>query len=372
MKYTLYGDGIHTDTEAIQELLDNAHGQVILPAPENFYLIDKPLRISSNTELILPAYAIIRLKEMCNCHMLECDGAQNVTVRGGIWDYNNLQQLKNPFHFSHDAFPAYDGQMFMLTNMKNLVLSGITFKDPVTYAVTMDTVSYFTIENIVFDFNRGNPRPMNMDGIHLNGNCHYGTMRNLQGACYDDLVALNADEGSDGPITHISIDGIYCEGCHSAARLLSVKNEVSHIHISNVYGSFYQYCIGITKYYPGKTVGYFDSIVLDNIHAEKSPRYGWLHWSEDFALHSYVYPIIFMEAEVHVKSLSISELYRVEKCVPVSTVFLGKDGLLENLTVRNAVTENQSGKDMVFFDLQGEVQHQEIVNARAIGCELNI
>ena len=57
----------------------------------------------------------------------------------------------------------------------------------------------------------------------MNGSCHFGVVRNLRGACRDDLVALNADEGSGGPVTDIMIDGVFAEDCHSAVRLLSVK-----------------------------------------------------------------------------------------------------------------------------------------------------
>ena len=34
-------------------------------------------------------------------------------------------------------------------------------------------------------------------------------IRNLQGACYDDFVALNAHEGSGGDVTNIQIDGLF-------------------------------------------------------------------------------------------------------------------------------------------------------------------
>ena len=67
-----------------------------------------------------------------------------------------------------------------------------------------------------------------MDGVHLNGNCSFGKMTNLQGTCYDDLVALNAEEGTVGPITNIDIDGIYAEDCHSAVRLLTVTQPVEY------------------------------------------------------------------------------------------------------------------------------------------------
>lgn len=43
--YTLYGDGIHDDYPAIQEMLDSGTSEVTLPAPEKNYLISKTLKI---------------------------------------------------------------------------------------------------------------------------------------------------------------------------------------------------------------------------------------------------------------------------------------------------------------------------------------
>ena len=111
-----------------------------------------------------------------------------------------------------------------------------------------------------------------MDGVHLNGNCHYGSIKNLKGACYDDLVALNAHEGSGGDITNILVDGIFAENCHSAVRFLTVCNRLQNIKIANVYGTFYQYCVGFTKGYLGEFTGCFDAIVLENFHVSKSKR----------------------------------------------------------------------------------------------------
>ena len=50
-KYVLYGDGMHDDTAAIQEMIDSGVCEVSLPAPKNFYLISKPLVIPSNFKL---------------------------------------------------------------------------------------------------------------------------------------------------------------------------------------------------------------------------------------------------------------------------------------------------------------------------------
>lgn len=374
MAYTLYGNGVDYDTDALQDMIDHTNGAVVLPMPEVCYLIDRPLKLHSHMELQLPRYCTIRLADNKNCHLLEVDDPDvehtDIRVQGGIWDCNNQGQLPNPFLVPHEAFPHYNGIGIFLTNIKHLVLTDMTIKDPTTFACTLDRVSYFTVQNIRFDFNRGNPRPANMDGIHLDGNCHYGEIRNLQGTCYDDLVALNADEGSDGPITHITVDGIYTQECHSAVRMLTVKNELSHIHITNVHGTFYQYCIGITKYYDGETTGFFDALVLDNIHASKSTRYAYLHINEELALHGYVYPLIFIEGGTRVKSLSIQDLYRVEQKVACSTVYVGSTAVIDNLSVRNCCVENQLEEDIVLFDNAGTVRHREFANNRISGGTL--
>ena len=67
--HTLYGDGIHDDTLAIQELIDSGACEVILPAPKNFYLISKPLELHSNFRLVLPRFAEVRLAAGSNCVM---------------------------------------------------------------------------------------------------------------------------------------------------------------------------------------------------------------------------------------------------------------------------------------------------------------
>ena len=226
-------------------------------------------------------------------------------------------------------------------NVRGLKLSSLTMKDPVNFAVTLDRVSYFTVENITFDFNYGNPKALNMDGIHINGNCHYGFLRNLQGACYDDLVALNADEGSDGPISHMEVDGIFAEDCHSAVRMLTVRNRVEHIRISRVHGTYYQYCIALTKYYPGETIGCFDAITLEHIHASKAVR------RDIFCKgNSRVYPLIWVQGDCCVGSLRVSHLYRCERNVPIETLHIGKNATVERLILEDVVAVHEFGEAM--------------------------
>ena len=380
--YQLYGDGIHDDTKAIQELIDNSGNELRLDAPNVCYLISAPLELPSNFSLVLPRFAEVKLAKGSDCVMLKnktCENivkrknrgvfdyvnifdpdyyAENIEVRGGIWNYNNREQKENPFleqlpngkwHWhpnnriqarndpSDEVFEkmSYTGYIFLFYNAKNLRLSSMTLKDPASFAVTLDGVSYFTVDNIIFDFNYGNPLACNMDGIHLNGNCHYGLIENLKGACYDDLVALNADEGLGGPITNITVRGIYAEDCHSAVRLLSTDYPVKDIHISDVFGTYFQYCIGITRYYEPVNKGIFDNITLENIHVSKAERYDVYFHKNDW-----VYSLIHFDSDIIVKNIRISNLHRREYINTIPTFYIEKDAEIRTLILENITTEN--------------------------------
>ena len=390
----LYGDGIHDDTQGIQELLDERLRLVDLPMPAVCYLISKPLVIHSNQELRLPRLAIIRLADNSNCLMLkneaydtdaaifsseealtghtgeqpaftDSDGDRNIAVTGGIWDYNNEGQLPHPWHFPHDDFPEYNGLCIYLRHVRGLHMSGLTIKDPMTFAVTLDMVSYFTVEDITFDFNYGHPYAINMDGVHLDGNCHYGVIRNLKGACYDDLVALNADEGTRGPITNVEIDGIWSEDCHSAVRLLSFQCPVKNVHIHNVFGTYYQYCIGMTKDLPGEPTAAFDGLVLDNIFASKAERKSVYH-KDGMG----VFPLLWFESKVKARSVTISNVFRKEEQVCTPTVCLEKDVTVENLLLDNIVQQNRIGEPFPLLQNDGTIRHLSLSHLRTDGDAL--
>lgn len=375
MKYVLYGDGIHDDTDAIQELIDSGSCEVSLPVPEKYYLISKPIIIRSNFKLKLPRYARIKLADGSNCLMLQNeavskpqarlrdylsvvtkhfwffydrfspdkeDACHDFEIEGGIWDFNNQNQDPNPVYTGDFDDRNYLGHIMLFYNVRNFKISNLTLKDPANYAVMIDTGSYFTIENITFDFNFGNPFAVNMDGIHLNGNCHYGVIKNLQGACYDDLVALNAYEGSGGDITNIEIDGLFAESCHSAVRLLTVNQRVEHISISNVFGTYYQYCIGFTKFYEGETTGCFDAISLSNIHASKSERLPIQQAHMTYK--DYHFPFVWIQSETVIKQLSIDHLHRREYANPIDTIRVEDGAVIDNLIINDLTLENHTDK----------------------------
>lgn len=384
----LYGDGIHDDTAAIQELIDSGVCEVSLPAPKVCYLISRPLELPSNFRLVLPRFAEIKLAAGSDCEMLRnkmvpdfaeriepCifgfinefspdHQCRNIEVTGGIWNCNNLEQKPNPIMEKDNS--GYSGIGMVFYNVTNLRISSLTMKDPVTFSITLDTVSYFTVDNITFDFNYGNPLPTNMDGVHLNGNCSFGKLTNLKGRCYDDLIALNAEEGTNGPITNIDIDGLYAEDCHSAVRLLTVTNPVEYISIRNVFGTYYQYCIGITKFYGGPRTGYYDGITLENICASKAERYEMYNKGA-----SRIYQPIYIERELHVKNLKISGLFRKEYKVPIDTILIDEKAVIDSLILENISVENHTDTpEMPFMTVKGEIKNLYARNVFADGKKI--
>ena len=373
-QHTLYGDGIHDDTAAIQERIDSGVCEICLPAPKVCYIISNPLILPSNFKLKLPRYAEIKLADNSNCFMIqnktvdkpksrlrdflsdcskalwrfydllspeEKDTCHSFEIEGGIWNFNNMNQRPNPIYTKDFREDGYLGHVMFFYNVKNFRISNLTIKDPANYAVMIDTGSYFTIENIVFDFNFGNPIAGNMDGIHLNGNCHYGVIKNLKGACYDDLVALNAHEGSAGDITNIEIDGVFAENCHSAVRFLTVNHKIEHITVSNVYGSYYQYCIGFTKFYPGETTGSFDAIILENIHASKSKRLP-IQEAHMGRHKNYHFPFIWFQKDTRIGQVSIHHLHRREYVNPIDTIRIEEGTQIDVLRIDDISVENHT------------------------------
>ena len=383
MAHILYGDGIHDDTAAIQELIDN-NCEVSLPVPKAFYLISKSLELHSNLKLVLPRFAEIRLADNSNCYMLknvtENDAkeritsklfnyvnryspdapCQNIEICGGIWNYNNKNQNPNPLSCGRYEPEGYTGLCFLFYNVKNLRISSLTIKDPANFAVTLDTVSYFNVYNISFDFNDGNLYQSNMDGIHLCGNCHHGNIENLFGTCYDDIVALNAEEGSRGPISDITVKGIYTENSYSAVRLLSASPEcaIRNVHISDIFGTFYHFGICFMPVYKTGKRGLYENITINNMYAGKSSR----DLVKFYLVHKYrKYAIIDIEGGIDVKNLSISDVHRrefVDGTVP--TLQFAQNAIIENLFLENISAENFTEEDMPFV-----INNAEIINCNA-------
>ncbi len=115
------------------------------------------------------------------------------------------------------------------------------------------------------------------------------------------------------------MDGIFAEGAHSAIRLLSHGLPVKNITIRNVFGSYYVYCIGLTKYHGGdEERGVMENIVIENVSACACK--GTVDVSGGY------YPVLWVQKGVDVEGLSISGVHREERTYPTPLFKLDEGG----------------------------------------------
>lgn len=373
----LYKDGIHDDTEAIQEMLDSGTSVVYLPATDACYRISATLKIHSNQTLKLDETTTVKLLPKSDCYMVKNaeEDAHDIAVIGGIWDYNNMEQTKNPISFDESGidkpthmdgnpdtwitYPSwYTGVCFHFYKVERLTLRDFTVKNPVTYCVEIGYVRYFTVENIKFDQNTGNPKPVNMDGIHIDGGCRFGSVRNVQGTCYDDIVAMNADDGCDGTIEDIEIDGVYGERALRGVRLLSTRSRVARISISNVFGTFFRNAIGLTYFYTRSGVrGYMEHISIRNVYAKN-----------DLTMDGgkeYYYSLIWVDNDLDIDFLTIDNVCRREDISYVETLRVSERAHITNLSLSNISQRNDTEFKIPLFKNYGQIDKLTMLNLDA-------
>ena len=376
--YTLYGDGIHDDQPAIQEMLDSGATCICLPPPKNFYVISKTLRIHSNQELRLDRYTRVRLADNSNCSMIENAEPEtwneNITVRGGVWDMNHKNQYPNPFHypnpetgrtisedytvtgFTHERLfhTEYSGKCFRFNSIRNFYFGDISIVNPVNFGLQMAYVENFTVENLCFEYTEGSPKLWNMDGVHLEGGCRNGVVRNLKGTCHDDTLAITSDDDIYGPIENILVDGIYADNAHSAVRMLSVRNPIRNVHITNVYGSYYVYCITMSKFYESESRSCFENITVDHVYASLCK--GTVDVPGNYE------PLIAIGSHLDIRKLSLSHIYRQESVCPMPLIGLKEDGTIGELILSDVEQVNLLGQPIPLIQNDGIIGKLHLTN----------
>ena len=363
----LYGDGVRDDTAAIQARLDAGMSCVYLPPPKREYLISKALELSSGQELRLDRFTTVRLAPDSGCPMVVNRhyeaGDADIAVTGGRWEYDNVLQPKNKLlgqlrkTYSRD----FDrGCIFVFDKVKRLAVRGVTFCNPVTYSCQLTRTSHFTVEDITFDFTKWNPKPLNMDGIHLDGGCHHGRIANLRGTCFDDMVALNANDGVcsayEGEISDIDVDGLYADYTHRGVRILSTGAPIRNVSVRNVRIATYRNLVALTHFFPErKTRGVFDNITIRDSAVSAAPQPKelggkWRPW-----------PMIWVETGCDVGQLVIDNVCRHEThSADDPTIGIEPGAKIGNLVIRNCRQVNGVTGDLVFLSQRGDVGNVEM------------
>lgn len=368
--FKLYGDGIHDDLPAIQEMIDSGESLVYLPKPKKNYVISGAIRMHSNQELRLDRYTLIRLAPFANSTMIENADVENwnenISISGGIWDMNHKEQHPNPLHYPspdtglklseeleklkfdktvRQRMPVYTGMCFVFNGVKGFNFGNLTIKNPVVFGIDLSYVEDFTVENIFFDYTEGSPKLWNMDGIHIEGGCKNGVIRNLRGACHDDMVAITSDDFMHGPIENIVVDGVFAQNSHSAVRLLSYKNPVRNVHITNIFGTFYANAVVMSKYHQSDDKSFFENITIDHIHASFCKGTVDVPGNRS--------PLINIGEDMEIKSLYISHFFRDETHNPLPTIGIKKGTHIGLLSVEKYQQTNSTGKPITFIQNDG-------------------
>ena len=342
----LYGDGIHDDSVAIQQLLDK---RGLITIKDGTYLIKKPLIIHDDTNLVLSKNAIMYLADGANCSLIDNDGLytkttnKNITIEGGIWFGNHSKQEREyiadenqPCVYEKYVENSLTVIMMRFVHVENFVIKNVTFKDPTSFAIHIADVKYFTVENVHLDYDLKKP---NMDGVHLQGPARFGRIKNVFGNANDDHVALCANgtarsEVTRGVIEDVDIDGVYCDNGYTGVRLLSRGDAVKNIRIKNVHGKFRYFAVSFTHHYPLRDdmPVKFENIHVSDLYLDKNEEEPFVSF-QDGAL-------IYFENGVNCENVLIEDVYKVEnqgKKLPILKI--SETAQLKNVKINNVFGE---------------------------------
>lgn len=319
---------------------------------------------------LIDRQAVIRLADHAHKHMLtnadHAAGNARITVTGGIWDGNNAQQTCE-YHQGRGFRVPYDpvrylGVLMQFNRVSDLRIAHVTLKDPETFGIQVGNLLRFTIEDITFDYNllRGN-----MDGVHVHGNSHQGRIVDLKGTTNDDLVALNADDGSmfemsRGEISDILVDGVWSEDGYTAVRLLSAGSPIRRVKLANIFGSYRYNVVSFTNHrvHPGES-SIFDDISIEGVFCYKSVH--GISASPLGDLRPWLSPI-WIDAPALVSTLTIRDYHRTETALPVEDIHIEPCATVENLVLHDFTVRNLCKAPMNILHNQGIVGNLGLLN----------
>lgn len=367
------GDGRANDRPAIQRALDSGAEKIVVPL--GTYVLDGTLYIGSDVCLEVHPLAMLVLadgamkgpKDFMLTNKNWETGDKNITVRGGIWDYNNPGNRRGELFDPN----SITGTQMHFHNAENLVLENLFLRDPECYFITLLDTNRFRIENVLFDSPHLRP---NQDGIHLGGDTYNGIIRGLRGtpgSCNDDVVAFSADNCMTrlqnlnlhcGNIGNILIEDADFPHCFTFVRIASIDSTVENVVIRNVRAGVSHFFLNLDathesrtpvvfreeeRYYTG--VGHVKNVEVSDCRiwstTGKEPLMAMEEGLENFTMR---------HITVEQDKLAQPPLLRMRLCRPTRTTLSGVDkGALEKLTMEKCdlhVEEGGKGKADAVLD----------------------
>jgi len=236
-------------TTSLQALIDAYNFVTIDKA--GTYLISNSIEMPSNSHLKLGKGVILKMVNATNNELITnsdyVGGNSGITIEGGTFDCNGANQTQTGIDAS-----GFRGTGLLFKNVTNLKLKDLTVKDPYWFGIQLGKTTYFTLENIDFDYpNSGG------DCVHINGQCNNGYVSNIKTLTItrDDTFALVAKDVPEFNIYEGSIYNIICKGIETydalkAVRIISAGYEVRDISITSIQGNCRESCITIDEFAP--------------------------------------------------------------------------------------------------------------------------
>lgn len=264
------------NTKAIQDVLDKAIKSPITVYWNGRYSVTG-LKIYSNTTIIANAGCGAILRNHSDKSIFinanQSFGSKkdsNIIITGGIWNGNYYNpEIPKGAQSKGDSITGLVG-CFRFYGVDYLTVRDAILYKPATYALAAANVSHVLYENIIVDVG---PNPLiNNDGVHIDGNSQYGTIRHCIINTHDDGIGLNADdlylhwyngkndrnslsskdvfysEAAAGPISDILIDDITFNSSLFGIRILSGQSRVDRITIRNIKGYTKGYAMVVDNY----------------------------------------------------------------------------------------------------------------------------
>ncbi len=275
------------DSETLRRSLQQAlsGGEVELRLPPGRFVLSGGLKIHDRTRIEATPDTLVRLEDAAARNwddflLANADperGNREIEIVGGIWDANGAGNPRG----DNGNFDAHGGVGIAFKRVEKLRLADLTAANADSFFIRLCRVTDFKIERIELFNSR--PR-MNQDGVHLNGFCKDGVIREMRAISpftpCDDMVALNADDGTGlpfmhgselGPIENIEIEGLYAQNAHAFVRLLSQNQPIRHIRIRHLRGGARCNFLNINRwdFPPGK--GNISDVVISDLEVHKMP-----------------------------------------------------------------------------------------------------
>ena len=240
------------------------------------YLISSSILMPSNSSLYLASGVVLKLANGSNCEIVRnsdvSSGNENIKIYGeGKFDCNGVNQSNSGSSPTNPNQYQMTGILFK--NCNNIRIEGITVKDPKWFGIQLGKVTNFIVKDITFDY------PLSGgDGLHINGQCHYGYVENLKSPyniTRDDLFAIVAKDTPmfniyEGSITNIKCNGISALNSYNAVRIISAGYEVSDISINDISGTYQASCVNIDDfrdYISQVGEGIIKNVTISNVRA---------------------------------------------------------------------------------------------------------